>query len=414
MKAYFGHSLLLLALLLPALLAGQDYPQTYYLSGIDRHASGGGFGGPDWWSVDCYTYTQATGNTLLITQIGHLHRGWMYDFPPSEYYEVEDFDGELTLYPEYYVITSPLTLQSNINFTRTRKMDYKGYCHEDDWYDYYSNRYHAWHSYNADMKLTRTVIKKARQNQTIEWLDCVCTLDSLGRRVEELTLSSADSLNWVNHRRRQYIYSGEQLPPGYQFEKHHHQLPDYILNLVIVRVPYLNDGWIISQVTEQTANAQGVWYNPETWSLNIEVDTETGEVTAEYCCTFSAEGLLTRIVIIDGDGIPSYDFHFAHTSDTAADDGVPQVTETLRAWPNPAREKATLSLPGKLSGPVILSTYNTRGQLIKEESRAVDAMNRDLGWQALDREGRPLDSGIYLIRARGTDFCQTARVMVLR
>ncbi|MDD4223853.1 MAG: T9SS type A sorting domain-containing protein [Candidatus Cloacimonetes bacterium] len=414
MKRNASLGVLLALALVPALLAGQEFPQTHYLSGIDRHASGGDSGGPDWWSKDYYTYTQAPDIPLLVIQIVRHHQGWMYDFPPSDYYENLGFNGELILYPDHYLITSPLTLEPNINPARMRKMDYQGYCHEDDWYGYNSNHYHAWHSYNADMKLIRTQIKKVHDTQPDQWLDSVFTLDSLGRRVEEITLSSADSLNWVNNRRRQYTYSGEQLPPGYQFEKHSQHLPGYILDYT--RVPYLNDSWIISQMTEQSANAQGVWYDPETFAYNTEVDADTGEVTVDYYAqnTFNAEGLLTQALVVGGDGIPSYDFYFAHTSDTAADDGAPPVTETLRAWPNPARDKASLGLPGKSSGPVTLSTYNLRGQLLKEEIRSVDAMNRDLLWQAKDGEGQALDSGIYLIRVECGDFRQTARVMVLR
>ncbi len=415
MKKSFGAAMLLLALLIPALLTGQEYPQVHYLIGLTRHASGGN-PGPDWSSLDSYVYIHAPGNRLLVTEIGHHHQGWMYDFPPSDYDETLDFAGELTLYPDHYLITSPLTLEPNIPSTRTRKMDYQGYCHEDDWYGYAYYHYHAWHSYNADMKLIRTQIKKVHDTQPDQWLDSVFTLDSLGRRVEEITFSSADSLNWVNYRRREYIYSGEQLPPGYQFEKHSQHLPDYILDYT--RVPYLNDSWIISQMTEQTANAQGVWYDPETFAYNTVVDADTGEVTVDYYWgiynTFNAEGLLIQAVVADGDGIPSYDFYFAHTSDTAADDGAPPVTECLRVWPNPARDKASLGLPGKFSGPVTLGTYNLRGQLLKEEIRSVDTTNHSVEWTARDENGRSLDSGIYLIRARSKDFCQTARVMVLR
>ncbi len=412
----FRPCLWLLAALLPVLLPVQGYPQVHYLTGLERTASGGDSGGPDWGSHDSYSYIHAPGNCLLITQIDHHHQGWMSDFPPSDYYETLDFTGALTLYPDHYLITSPLTLEANVNPTRKRKMDYQGHCHEDDWFGYNNNHYHAWHSYNADMKLVRTVIKKTSQPN--RWWDSVYTIDSLGRRVEELTLSSADSLNWVNYRRRQYFYTGEQFPPGYQFEKHSQQLPDYILDYTTVRVPYLNDSWIISQMTEQTANAQGVWYDGETMPYNTELDADTGEVTAHYHWSpyniFNSEGLLILAVVVDGDGVPSYDFYFANTSDTAVSEDVPPLAETLRAWPNPARENAALSLPGKFSGPLTLSTYNLRGQMLKEETRAVDAINRDLIWQARDEDGKAFESGIYLIRVEGRGFCQTARVMVLR
>ena len=52
--------------------------------------------------------------------------------------------------------------------------------------------------------------------------------------------------------------------------------------------------------------------------------------------------------------------------------------------------------------------------MLKEETRAVDAINRDLIWQARDEDGKAFESGIYLIRVEGRGFCQTARVMVLR
>ncbi|MDZ4182964.1 MAG: hypothetical protein U1B83_08815, partial [Candidatus Cloacimonadaceae bacterium] len=194
MKKSFGAGMLLLAMLLPVLLMGQGNPQAHYLTGLQAYASGGIFGGPDWWSRETYSYICDPGNPLLITDIIRHYQGWTYDFPPSDYFQNWDFDGELTLYPDHYIITSPLTRQVNIEPSRTRKMDYQGYCHEDDWYSYESKNYHAWHSYNADMKLIRTVIKLVSGPQAPQWWDSVFTLDSLGRRIEELTLTSADSL----------------------------------------------------------------------------------------------------------------------------------------------------------------------------------------------------------------------------
>lgn len=408
--------LLLATALIPALLAGQEYPLTHYLTGLDRHASGGDFGGPNWWSVDYYDYHCESVDPLVVTEITRHHIGHMEGCEPSDFYQTLDFVGELALYPDYYIITSPLTLEPNINPTRTRKMDYQGYCHEDDWYSYYYYHYHAWHSYNAEMKLIRTVIKRVSATQPDQWRDSFYTLDSLGRRVEELTLVSADSLNWINYLRRQYSYSEEQFPPGYQFEKHSQHLPDYILMSVTYRVPYLNDQWMISEMTEQQANSEGVWYDPQTWTYDIEVEegTVTVSVYGDTFNTFNAKGMLTSIALWGADGIPSYEFHYAYTLNTAAEENTPQVLETLRAWPNPAREGATLDLPGKFLGPLTLSTFNIRGQLVKEEIREVDAQKNSIEWLACDDRGRPLNSGLYLIRVRSRDLRQTAKVIVAR
>ena len=410
MKQIFCNGLLLLALLIPALLAGQGYPQVYNLTGLERFASGGEFGGPDWWSHESYSYICDQFNPMQIIEIDLHYQGWTYDFPPSDYYQSWDFDGEVTLYPDHYTITNPLTLVSNIDPVRTRKMDYQGYCHEDDWYSYNNKHFHAWHSYNADMKLIHTVIKALDANQNEQWWDSIYTLDDLGRRMEEMTQISADSLSWTNYRRRQYLYSGEQFPPGYQFEKHSLLLPEYILRNFTFCFPYMNDNWIISSLIEQDANPQGVWYDPMTQTYNTQVQEITGTVTLNGDANiFNAEGLLQQI---GGDGL-GYDFYYAHSSEIASEDETVPATQKLQVWPNPVRHEATLGLPAKASGSFSLNTYNLKGQLVKTEMQVVDTANPVLTWTALEDSGKPLSSGIYLIRAQGKDFADTARVMVL-
>ncbi|MDZ4182296.1 MAG: T9SS type A sorting domain-containing protein, partial [Candidatus Cloacimonadaceae bacterium] len=130
---------------------------------------------------------------------------------------------------------------------------------------------------------------------------------------------------------------------------------------------------------------------------------------------YNSEGLPISILSApDSDGMPSFDLYYAICSVTSVDDETIPAVQNLRVWPNPTRHEATLSFPTKASGQVNLRTYNIRGQLVKEETCMVDAANYALAWLANDGGGRPLNSGIYLIRAQGDGFVHTAKVLVLK
>lgn len=402
--------LLIAALLLaPVLLAGQGYPKTFYLTGLVRTASGGEFGGPDWAMTDTYGYTCSPYSPLLVTEINHHHQGWMDGCEPSNYNENLPFPGALTLSPDHYVIKYPLTLEPNIDPAHVRKMDYQGYCLENDWYGYGTAHYHAWHYYNEDMKVIRTVMKNL---SPLQWWESSFTLDGVGRRLEELTRCSSDSLYWINSRSNQYFYTGEQFAPGYEFEKHSLYLntPNQFWTVF-----YMNDLWIISHLIRQTADSAGDWYPPETWTYNCQV--QDGMVTVHNLWgynTFNAKGLLTSVNIPGGDGVPSYQFFYAETSGTSIQEELLPPVQSLRIWPNPVRREATLLFPEKAVGTVTLSTYNIRGQLVKEELRELKAADFSACWQALDTQGKALENGVYLIKASGSGYFQTARIVVAK
>ncbi len=403
--------LIVVALLLPVFLAGQRYPQTHYLTGLVRRADGGN-PGPDWWMTDSYAFTSSDNNPLLVTEIYRHHQGWMYDFEPSNYEETWDFNGQLTFYPDYYILKSPLTLEPGVDPTRIIKMNEQGYLLEDNWYGYGDAHYKAWHYYNQNLKLNRTVIKQLNPQK---WWDSCFTLDDLGRRVEELQLCSSDSLTWVNSRRNQYFYSGEQFGPGYQFENNSLLLPEYILNAFTACVPYMNDIWIISHVIHSGANSAGIWYPPETWDYNTLVDDDQVVVSTMWGYNvFNSAGLLTTAAVPAGEGVPSYDFYYAQTTGSSAEEDLLPPAKNLSVWPNPVRRDATLRFPEKASGPVTLSVYNIRGQLVKQEICHPTTGDNGTSWQALDAHGNVLQNGIYLIRAQGEGFDQSARIMVLK
>lgn len=84
---------------------------------------------------------------------------------------------------------------------------------------------------------------------------------------------------------------------------------------------------------------------------------------------------------------------------TSDDPSLPALEPALGIFPNPFRtsSRVSFSLPGK--GLVSLKVYNARGQLVRElMADEKDAGLHETAFDARDKEGNPLPSGIYILR----------------
>jgi len=85
----------------------------------------------------------------------------------------------------------------------------------------------------------------------------------------------------------------------------------------------------------------------------------------------------------------------------------------LRAWPNPARDRATIRLEISRPGRVQVALYDVAGRVV---SRVADAWST-AGSHAIALDlspgGTRLGAGVYFVRAEGPDGVRTARLAIV-
>lgn len=99
-----------------------------------------------------------------------------------------------------------------------------------------------------------------------------------------------------------------------------------------------------------------------------------------------------------------------------ADPNVPEpaATALLGCRPNPFADTARIEFALREAGPVSLSVYNLRGQLIRElAASGLPAGTHALAWDGRDQAGRDAGSGIYLFRLQAGDKIFTGRMLRL-
>jgi hypothetical protein len=238
------------------------------------------------------------------------------------------------------------------------------------------------------------------------------TLDSLGRRIEEVSYKSTDQQTWLPCIKKQYVYSGEMWDSPCQFEKYNLYLPDWCFynsmsnwgydNLIDAPYEpfYMNDTWKISNIYYSTYNNQE-WSVPYTGDYNLQTGGSEISVHASYGRRYNwtSEGIPTHI----SEGDNSYwENYYYFNSPSANNDEVNQVPPafSISSYPNPNNGECSLRIKAEKQQPVSVITYNLRGQKLKEEVLPASASgNIAHAWKAIDGQGNPLPKGIYLIKA---------------
>ena len=395
-----------------SLLIAQPVPLVYYLAQIHSESSGGMMGGPDWTSSSDVYYLTDTFNPLVTTSYRYVSRYWeeAYNSYTDDTYP---FSGTIEYFDDYFVICSKHGIPSTNPPYRVSTIDYNGYYLRDD-YTMTANSNTPVKSiiyqYDQDMNLICRIFK---DNSISKWYKTQCTIDELGRRTEDYTSVSSDSINWIPYCRNEYAYSAEPVTGNPQFDKYAPYVPLFCqaYPLATYPYPYLNDDYKMESVTVTYANAQGLWYSPNTWSLAYQTTTDgyqLGGMTWDY------HGLLTESSFYESDGIPSYTFTWAFTDPSGSNDPVSPPQLGLAIYPNPVQREAELHL--KLTTPetVRLTTYNLRGQQIKSET-FIDRKSGEniLQWKATDSKDVPLSNGIYLIKCETQAGTKTIKTIVI-
>ena len=97
----------------------------------------------------------------------------------------------------------------------------------------------------------------------------------------------------------------------------------------------------------------------------------------------------------------------------------PSATAFVTVAPNPLNPSATVrvTLPRGRSGPYRLDCFDVSGRLVARLAAGNDdgrGTVRSIAWDARDASGRPLASGIYVLRLACVDGAHHAKVALLR
>lgn len=396
-----------------SLLIAQPVPSVYYLAQIHSDSSGGMAGGPDWLLSSTVYYLTDTINPLVTTSYRYVSMYWdefEYSFTDDTY----PFSGTIEYFDDYFIVTTKHGFPSTNPPYRVSTIDYNGYYLRDDYTmtaQLNSPVKCIIYQYDQDMNLINRIFK---DSSISKWYRTQCTIDELGRRTEDYTSVSTDSINWIPYCRNEYTYSGENVTGNPQFDKYAAYVPLFSQTYLFPIYPYiyLNDDYKMESVTVTYANAQGVWYPPDVWPLDCQTITDGYRL---YNMTWENHGLLTESRFYDLDGFPSYTYTWAFTDPSDSSDPLSPGLVGLSINPNPVRYDAELQLTLKAPASIKVTTYNLRGQQIKSEiyqDRKVG--ENSLVWRATDTAGSSLKNGVYLIRCETPGSTKTIRTVVIK
>lgn len=78
------------------------------------------------------------------------------------------------------------------------------------------------------------------------------------------------------------------------------------------------------------------------------------------------------------------------------------VAERLRVFPNPFSDRATVTVPGMVSGEYAVALYNMSGELVRRlQSSKVPGSEATLSIEAFDDQGAMLPAGLYIVEVQG-------------
>ncbi len=98
------------------------------------------------------------------------------------------------------------------------------------------------------------------------------------------------------------------------------------------------------------------------------------------------------------------------------DPSTPAVhTELMGNYPNPFNPETTIRFSLQNAGPVSLSIYNARGQLVRSlVNSQMSTGAHSVVWNGLDDGGRSVSSGIYYYRMQAGDYNHTRKMVLVK
>ena len=403
-----------LQIILPGYLPAQPLPQVYYTSMFGYSYSNPHPGSGSSYSCNFYL-GHSPDNPLVVNSVrlvSHYNSDG-HSTTDTTYYA---FDGSFEQHDGYFICRSFGgwdTISPNMVY-RTSKISNDGYYWEDD-YSLEANNINSihcvWYDYNDDMKLLKATYKYWDGS----WDKLECEVDSVGRRLQDITSHSADSLSWIPYSRCRYVFTGNPSSFAEDFEKYLTYPLAYYINPRSIMPIYINNEWEIESYNNSWING-GEWVDDYISMFNL-YETTTGYSMYYYSSfnSWDVNGLLTTLNLPNAYDATGYRMGYSHTSQLDVDDELVTSVPKLSIWPNPSRGQSRLKLDIANQTDVSLKTYNLRGQLIKRESyHPSPNIENDYCWNACDAKGNALTNGVYLIKIDWKGGSRISRIVVLK
>jgi len=284
---------------------------------------------------------------------------------------------------------------------------------------YVSNSNYTVHSYRA-----------AGDGDPEQWTRMSFTWDAQGRIITETDMSSPDSLTWSNNSRYTTTYHPNDTTTGDIFVSN---LAHTMWTQQIENYDYLNGsmfGMVSQEIEERWEN--GAWVNNSkdtyaynatdmmiqrnnySWDANQSVWNNGERVLYGY----DNNNNMNLAIVANWDGfINDYQdnqrFILTWGQDTANDDNTTPAFNglNLSVSPNPFRSDVSIRVNSKVSQPVELFVYNSKGQLVSSFSAQP---NTSVNWDGKDLDNNSVTNGIYFIKAVSAGTSQTIKVLKLK
>lgn len=96
-------------------------------------------------------------------------------------------------------------------------------------------------------------------------------------------------------------------------------------------------------------------------------------------------------------------------------EAVPVAPPRMALHPNPANPRVVIALSPPAAGPARLSVHDVRGRLLAVlHDGPLEAGPREIVWDGTDGRGRPLPSGVYVVRLATPQGAVSGRAVILR
>jgi hypothetical protein len=138
------------------------------------------------------------------------------------------------------------------------------------------------------------------------------------------------------------------------------------------------------------------------------------QVPAGWSCTHPVDPQFYPITLGVGQQLSGLDFGNYYLA-TDADGARPRLVHLEPIAPNPFNPGALIAYDLSTAAPVQLQILNLRGQLVRSLADQAMPAGRHLArWDGLDRDGRPVASGLYVVQLRAAGTRLQSKLMLVK
>jgi hypothetical protein len=93
----------------------------------------------------------------------------------------------------------------------------------------------------------------------------------------------------------------------------------------------------------------------------------------------------------------------------------PALSALYPNFPNPFNPETTIRFSLGTAGPVKLSVYNTKGQLVKTLANSqMPSGQHQMIWNGRDESGAPVASGVYFYRLNTDNYSRIMKMVLMK